>query len=95
MTTTWDKRNYYAVLGVNKDADEKEIRTAFRGLARKYHPDLNPGDEKAEAKFKEINEAHEVLSDADNRKNYDKYGDDWKRADEIESHFGGRRGRTP
>ena len=94
MTTTRDKRNYYAVLGVNKDADEKEIRTAFRGLARKYHPDLNPGDEKAEAKFKEINEANEVLSDADSRKNYDKYGDDWKRADEIESHFGGRRGRT-
>ncbi len=84
------KTSYYDVLGVKKDADEKEIRKAFRGLARKYHPDLNPGDKKAEAKFKEINEANEVLSDADNRKKYDQYGDDWKRADEIESHFGSR-----
>lgn len=95
MTTTNGKKNYYDVLGVKKNADEKEIRKVFRSLARKYHPDLNPGDKKAEAKFKEINEANEVLSDAENRKKYDKYGDDWKRADEIESHFGSRGRGTP
>ena len=89
-----NKKNYYDALGVKKDVDEKEIRQAFRKLARKYHPDLNPGDKDAEAKFKEINEANEVLSDPEDRKKYDKYGDDWKRADEIESHYGARgRGR--
>jgi len=88
------KRSYYDALGVKKESDEKEIRQAFRKLARKYHPDLNPGDKEAEAKFKEINEANEVLSDPEDRKKYDKYGDDWKRADEIESHYGTRgRGR--
>jgi DnaJ-class molecular chaperone len=87
-------KNYYDALGVKKDADEKDIRQAFRKLAREYHPDLNPGDKGAEAKFKEINEANEVLSDPEDRKKYDKYGDDWKRADEIESHHGTRgRGR--
>ena len=83
--------NYYQLLGVSKDADEKQIRQAFRRLARKYHPDLNPGDEKAEAKFKEINEAYEVLSDADKRGKYDQYGDQWKNADAYDSRGGARR----
>ena len=81
-------KSYYEILGVSKTATDKDIRRAFRGLARKYHPDLNPGDASAEAKFKEVNEANEVLSDAESRKKYDRYGDDWKRADEIESHGG-------
>ncbi len=76
--------DYYKTLGVPKDASEKDIKKAYRKLARKYHPDLNPNDEAAAKKFKEINEANEVLSDAKNRKNYDKYGDNWKHAEEIE-----------
>ena len=77
-------RDYYAVLGVSRDADEKEIRSAFRKLARQYHPDLNPGDEAAERKFKEINEANEVLSDADKRAKYNRYGDNWMHADRLD-----------
>lgn len=77
--------DYYQTLGISRDADEKAIKQAYRSLARKYHPDLNPGDEQAEARFKKINEAHEVLSNADSRRKYDRYGDNWKRADEIES----------
>jgi len=80
--------NYYQILGVSKNADRKQIRSAFRKLARQYHPDLNPGNDNAEVKFKEINEAYEVLSDDDNRTKYDKYGDNWKHADQIESRFG-------
>ena len=83
--------NYYKLLGISKDADEKQIRQAFRRLARKYHPDLNPGDVKAEERFKEINEAHEVLSDPDKRGQYDRYGDQWKNADAYESRGGRRR----
>ena len=64
------------MLGVSKTADEKEIKKAYRKLAMKYHPDKNPGDKEAEEKFKEINEAYEVLSDADKRKIYDQYGAD-------------------
>ncbi|HTK09978.1 MAG TPA: J domain-containing protein [Ktedonobacteraceae bacterium] len=64
-------KDYYSTLGVNKNADDKAIRQAFRKLARKYHPDVNPGDKSAEAKFKEINEANEVLSDPEKRKKYD------------------------
>ncbi|MCJ7828326.1 MAG: DnaJ domain-containing protein, partial [Dehalococcoidia bacterium] len=60
-------KDYYAILGVSRNAAEKEIKQAYRRLARKYHPDVNPGDKTAEAKFKEINEAHEVLSDAEKR----------------------------
>jgi DnaJ-class molecular chaperone len=74
----------YQVLGVKRGASEKEVRSAYRKLARKYHPDVNPGDAAAEAKFKEINSAYEVLSDADKRKKYDKYGDRWEYADQIE-----------
>ena len=96
--------SYYSILGVGKDADSKDIRQAFRKKARSYHPDLNPGDQEAETRFKEINEAYEVLSDPDSRKKYDAYGDQWKQADQIEAQrrtsrspfgFGGaRRSRT-
>ncbi len=76
--------DYYKVLGVKKDATESEIKKAYRKLARKYHPDINPNDQDAEKKFKEINEANQVLTDAENRKKYDKYGKDWKHADQFE-----------
>jgi DnaJ-class molecular chaperone len=71
-------KDYYAVLGVSKTATEKEIKQAFRKLARKYHPDVNPGDKSAEARFKEINEANEVLSDPAKRKKYDELGANWR-----------------
>ncbi|MGE0599392.1 MAG: DnaJ C-terminal domain-containing protein [Dehalococcoidia bacterium] len=77
-------RDYYEALGVPRTAEEKEIRSAYRKLARKYHPDVNPNDKSAEARFKEVNAAHEVLSDPDKRKKYDKYGDRWEMADQIE-----------
>jgi DnaJ-class molecular chaperone len=77
-------KDYYSVLGVGRDASEKEIRSAYRKLARKHHPDVNPGDKAAEARFKEINEANEVLSDGEKRRKYDKYGDKWEYADQIE-----------
>lgn len=76
--------DYYKVLGVDKHASEADIKKAYRKLARKYHPDLNPNDKVAEGKFKEINEANEVLSNAENRKKYDKYGQDWQHAEEFE-----------
>jgi len=85
--------DYYKVLGVSKSADEKEIKKAFRKLARKYHPDLNKGDKAAEKKFKEINEAYEVLGNAENRKKYDKYGKDWQHAEDIERAKSQRRQR--
>ncbi|WP_235298146.1 DnaJ C-terminal domain-containing protein [Portibacter marinus] len=76
--------DYYKVLGVSMDALEKEIKKAYRKLARKYHPDLNPNDKEAERKFKEVNEANEVLGNAENRKKYDEYGENWKHAEEFE-----------
>ena len=76
--------DYYKILGVSKTATVKEIKAAYRKLARKYHPDLNPDNQEAEIKFKEINEANEVLSDPENRKKYDKYGKDWKQGEEFE-----------
>ncbi len=78
-------KNYYDVLGVDKKADEKEIKSAYRRLARKYHPDVNPNDATAEAKFKEVSAANEVLSDPEKRKLYDQYGSNWEHA----QNFGG------
>lgn len=75
-------KDYYSVLGVGRSATEKEIKQAYRRLARKYHPDVNPGDNSAEAKFKEINEAYEVLSDPEKRKKYDQFGDKWQYAEQ-------------
>ncbi len=83
--------NYYEVLGLPRNASEKDIRQAYRRLARQYHPDVNKNDAGAEEKFKEINEAYSVLSDDDNRKKYDQYGDDWRHADQF-SHSGGSAG---
>jgi len=77
--------DYYKILGVDKNASQDDIKKAFRKLARKYHPDLNPNDPSAKDKFQEINEANEVLSDPEKRKKYDEYGEHWKHADEFEA----------
>lgn len=76
--------DYYKILGVDKKASEADIKKAYRKLARKHHPDLNPNDKAAEQRFKDINEANEVLSHAENRKKYDKYGKDWKHSEAFE-----------
>lgn len=76
--------DYYKILGLSKSASESDIKRAYRKLARKYHPDLNPNDAEAEKKFKEINEANEVLSNPENRKKYDAYGEHWQHAEEYE-----------
>src|SRR5688500_12170926 len=76
-------KDYYATLGVAKTATDKEIKQAFRKLARKYHPDVNPGDKGAEAKFKEVNEANEVLSDPEKRKKYDELGANWRAYENV------------
>ncbi|MGE5428151.1 MAG: DnaJ C-terminal domain-containing protein [Methylococcaceae bacterium] len=77
--------DYYKILGIDKTATDKDIKNAYRKLARKYHPDLHPNDKEAKAKFQQINEANEVLSDPEKRKKYDQYGKDWKHADQFES----------
>jgi len=85
-------KDYYSILGVGRNASEKEIKSAYRKLARKYHPDVNPGDKGAEDHFKELSEAYEVLSDAGKRKKYDQFGhlggDAWKHAGEAGFNFG-------
>ncbi|MBW4663910.1 MAG: DnaJ domain-containing protein [Chroococcus sp. CMT-3BRIN-NPC107] len=75
-----DFKDYYSILGVNKTASNEEIKQAFRKLARKYHPDVNPGNKEAEARFKEVSEAYEVLSDKEKRQKYDQFGQYWRQA---------------
>jgi len=85
-------KDYYQTLGVTKSASEKEIKQAYRKLARKHHPDVNPGDKSAESKFKEINEAYEVLGDPDKRRKYDELGANWRmyeQAQQAGQGFGG------
>ena len=77
-------KDYYKILGLKKNASKGDIKKAYRKLARKYHPDVNPNNAEAEKNFKEINEANEVLSHPENRKKYDQYGKDWKHAEEFE-----------
>jgi curved DNA-binding protein len=77
-------KDYYKILGVDRKAGERDIKQAYRKLARQYHPDVNPGDKSAEEKFKQINEAYEVLSDKEDRQKYDKYGDQWQHAEQFE-----------
>jgi len=79
-------KDYYKILGVSKDADDKAIKRAYRQLARQYHPDKNPGDEQAEETFKEINEAYEVLGDADNRSKFDRLGRNYHRYQQMGGH---------
>ena len=71
-------KDYYEILGVSRNAAEKDIKQAYRKLARQHHPDVNPGDKAAEERFKDINEAYEVLSDAEKRKKYDQFGSQWQ-----------------
>ncbi|MCH8051560.1 MAG: J domain-containing protein, partial [Chloroflexi bacterium] len=77
-------KDYYGALGVKRSASQKEIKAAFRRLARKLHPDLNPGDAAAESRFKEINAAHDVLGDEEKRAKYDRHGDKWEQAEAFE-----------
>ena len=86
-----DFKDYYATLGVSKTASEKEIKQAFRKLARKFHPDVNPNDKSAEARFKEINEANEVIGDPEKRKKYDELGANWRMYEQAQQQ-GGRPG---
>ena len=82
-------QDYYSELGVPRDADEKQIKQAYRRLARRHHPDLNPDDKGAEDRFKQVNEAYEVLSDPDSRKKYDRYGESWRDVDRMGNAAGG------
>jgi len=86
-------KDYYQILGVNRNASEKEIKQAYRRLARKHHPDLNPGDKSAEATFKEINAAYEVLSNPEKRKKYDQFGEQWEYAEQFAKSRGQERVR--
>lgn len=86
--------DYYKILGISKSASEDEIKKAYRKLARKYHPDLNPNDNEAHKRFQQVNEANEVLSDPEKRKKYDQYGKDWKHAEQFEQARRQQAGRT-
>lgn len=77
--------DYYKILGIERSATQDDVKKAYKKLARKYHPDLNPNDPDAHRKFQEINEAHEVLGDPEKRKKYNQYGENWKHADEFEA----------
>jgi curved DNA-binding protein len=90
-----DFKDYYAILGVPKAATAKEIKQAFRKLARKFHPDVNPGDKTAEARFKEINEAYEVLGDAEKRRKYDELGANWRMYEQAQQQGQGFPGGSP
>ncbi len=89
------KKDYYQILGVDRNATQDQIRKAFRKLAAKYHPDRNPNDKHAEEMFKQINEAHEVLSDPEKRKLYDRYGENWKQFQNAEQAAGAQGGARP
>jgi curved DNA-binding protein len=86
--------DYYKILGLDKSASTDEVKKAYRRLARKYHPDLNPDNKEAHKQFQEINEAHEVLSDPEKRKKYDQYGKDWQHAEQFEQQRAGNRANT-
>ncbi|QPH41386.1 DnaJ C-terminal domain-containing protein [Pedobacter endophyticus] len=86
-----DYIDYYKILDLKKDASTDDVKKAYRKLARKYHPDLNPNNEEANKKFQQINEANEVLSDPEKRKKYDKYGKDWQHADQLDAQEQQRR----
>src|SRR6195256_4421521 len=88
------RRDYSTVLGVPPPATEKDIKTAYRKLARKHHPDVNPGDKRSEAQFKEIGEAYSVLSDPDKRKKYDRWGHNWEKIDQAQAAGAGYGART-
>ncbi len=87
--------DYYKILGVEKDASEEDIKKAYRKLARKLHPDLNPNDKEANKKFQQVNEANEVLSDPEKRKKYEQYGKDWQHADQFDQQRQQQRQQRP
>lgn len=94
MAAANTRRDYYTVLGVPRTASEKDIKTAYRKLARKHHPDVNPGDKKSEEQFKEIGEAYSVLSDPDKRRKYDRWGHNWEKMEQAQAagaNFGNTR----